>query len=90
MGARDSWESRVAHGAGCALDSLPGCTHKVDAQLPSHGYSVVCLQKTSRPESRRIRNNSLLQPMNLLTTHEICCQFSVILGNSLKTDSLFS
>lgn len=38
---------------------------------------------------RGLGTSSLLQTTNLLTPHKVCCYFSTILGNTLKTGSLF-
>lgn len=71
-------ERRVVHGCQHASDGL----WDAHTRLPCHRYRAVSLQSSSHPES-------LLQPTNLLTLHKICCNFPVILGNTLKTGSLF-
>lgn len=88
--ARDSWDEQPKEES-CAW--LPPCI-----RWPLWVHTQGCLATDTAWSANRIavmqsyrglETNSLLQPTNLLTPHKICSYFSMILGNTLKTGSLF-
>ena len=80
----------AVHGSG-TLGHLCGCRSVHRKQIPGCLLTDRACSASRKADTRshmELGTSPLLQPADLLTTHEICSEFSLTLGSSPRTNSL--